>query len=479
MAQLQRVLANESGPWTATTGSRAMSFTIDTPAAVDLSRSFMILRTSIAIGAYPAAAPNNCIRQIGLGFQNGPFPRAYSGNCFLRDVQVTSETKGTLVGTQYNNVLQGALRPFAVSEGEQRTRQSAGEGWQDMACYFGNNGVSNGGVYGTGNYQSAFVNTLRSGNVKSTYAPYVDLIVPAADVLGSLGRSILPMGKLGRTTITFATEQNVNLASAYVRSAATGWNPIAFTRTAANTVTIDDELVRNLDGDCPFYVGQLLRSDAGVQTMVTAIEITAPGGLIQLTLSADAATGTFTEQPLDATETVTWSISEASLILATLPAPSLKKPVPATYMTYVDIPWGPSATGTISNMFSLPPGTIAAFLVNPSVVAGAIIPVLESVQAPMLRARFALDGVDLTNRDMSMQQPANSLYWDRLMAALESTTMNRLANVQDQVFSALPAAAWTVPTGNNSQLQVTVTNAVAWNAGVTHLFCVVLRQITL
>lgn len=489
MAQLQRILANESGPWTATTGSKQMSFTVDLPSTVaDLDRSFIILRTTLTKEARGA---NNCVRQISLGYQQQQaggglrFPMGYNASCMLRDVQLQSETMGTLVATQYQNVAGGAIRSFGVGDSELRTRASAGEGWQDMTCYFGNAGVSNGGRYGNGNYTSAWVSTVRDGNVPSAVRPYLDLVVPLSDVLGTFGNKRVPLSKLGRTTLTFSVEQSVPIASAYARDAASNWPAIAYTYTDATHIVID-ELPRNLDGDCPFFVGM------GLTTTQTAAPNTVAnpnvagialngGGQIELTLSAAAdpvGDGTLVERVI-AGEAVSWSVSEASLILATFqPKQKLPANMAISYMTLVDIPWGPSATATCSNTFNLPQGTVGCFLVNPRDTAGAQ-DTLAPCMNPMRYARFALDGVDLTNRSLDFEWPPSGLYMDRLNAALALyRDGNGLTSLQENIFCALPAAAWGTPTAtSNSQLQVTLTNAAAWNASIVHLFCIVMRTI--
>lgn len=487
MAQLQRIIANESGPWTATTGSKQMSFTIDIPSSTiaDLDRSFIILRTTLT---KTARAANDCVRQISLGYQQPGaqrYPMGYNGSCMLRDVQLHSETMGTLVATQYQNVAGGAVRVFGTGDSELRTRAAAGEGWQDMTCYFGNAGVSNGGRYGNGNYTSAWLSTVRSGNVPSAVRPYVDLVVPLSDVLGGFGKLRVPLSKLGRTTMTFSVEQSVPIASAYARDDQSLWPAIAYTYTDATHIIID-ELPRNLDGDCPFFVGMGLTTtetnapNTVANPNVAGIALNGTGQIV-LTLSAGQdphGDGNLFERRLVA-EPVAWSVSEASLVLATFqPQQKIPAHMSMPYMTLVDIPWGPSATQDCSNTFTLPQGTVGCFLVNPRDTTGAQ-DTLAPCMNPMRFARFALDGVDLTNRSLDFEWPPSALYMDRINAALALYRQgDGLTSLQENIFCALPSAAWGTPTATpNSQLQVSITNAGAWNASIVHLFCIVMRTL--
>jgi len=473
MSQLQRIYANESGPWNATTGTKNMSWTIDSQAAANLARSFIILRTTLDVGANPTKA---CVRQISVGYQqmlDVRYPVGIPSNSFLRDVQLTSEKQGSLVAAQYNNVLQAGLRPFTVSEAEQRVRASAGEGWQDMGVYAGNAGVS-----GTGNYQSAWTNTVRDGAVApaTPYVPYIDMIVPVSELLGGIGRvRNLPLASLGRCTLSCAVEQGQVLATAYARDAASAWPAFTYTYTDATHIVVD-VLPRDLDGDCPFYIGQGFRTSTAVDLNITEIAING-GGQISLTVDADATgNGTMRERTLDAAETCTWSISEASLILATSPAPKLTKSFSVPYLTFVDIPWGPPAAAQIANTFTLPAGCVAVFFIAPLLAGGGS--VFTSSIGNMTRARFSLDGVDLTNRDLMLAAPSSALYKDRLIAALNASQMS-IGSFVDDTFCAIPAASWQQPTGAASQLQLSISNSAAFPAGVTHLFCAVIRTMNL
>lgn len=475
-SQIQRILSNESGAWASDQGSsKAMSFTINIPAAVDFDRSYVVLRTTLAVGANPTVA--GCIRQIGLGYQQQvgggfQYPIAYKACSFLRDTQFTSETRGTLMATQYNNIAQNSLNQFTTSDGEARTKNAFGEGWQDMLSFFGNNGVSNNGQYGLGNYQSSFVRTLRYGAVTSSYMPYVDLVVPCSDLMGSLGTQVLPMDRLGRCQLTLATEAVVPLVSVYARTAASNWPAYAYTRDDANTITVAKD-VRDLSSDCPFYVGQCMTTNGGVNFRITSIT---DAGAIQLGTSADTVgDGTIVELAIDAAETVSWSISEASLVMTTVATAKIPRSLQLDYVSLVDVPWGPSATQSLANMFSLPVGTIAVFLANPYDVAAAA-QRLVSVTDPLTRCRFALDNVDLTNRDLILPYPPNSVYMDRLSAMLQANT-GRLKNLLNYEYTSIASAAWSGVATTASQLQLTAQCSRVYDGSVMHLFCIVVRSI--
>lgn len=486
MSQVQRILANESGPWSSTQGSsKAMSFTINVPAAVDFDRSYLVLRTTIAIGAHPAKADTR--RQIGLGFMQQAaggglmFPIPYKTSSFLRDVNFTTETKGSLMATQYANIASNSLNLFTASEGDLRTKAAYGEGWSELEAYFGTNGVSNAGVYGTGFYASPFLTAVRDGatiaNI-SQYEQYLDLIVPCSDVMGSLGKQVLPMDRLGRSQLTFATESNVQLVSAYIRSAASNWPAIAYVRVNAGSIRVTNVRVRDLQTDCPFYIGQSFTTDGAVDFTITSITISGAGvvGAIQLGTDVDTtADGTMTELAQDADEVVTWSISQASLVMLTVPSVKIPRQMMMEYVSLVDVPWGPSATQLIGQMISLPVGTVACFLANPYDVPSTT-NLLVSITDPFTHVRFSLDNVDLTNRDLVPVYPPNSVYMDRLAAMLNANT-DRLKSLLYSNFSSLPSAAWSGPANTTSQMQITIQCSRAYDSSVLHLFCVVVRSL--
>lgn len=483
MLKLQRIYASEAAPWNQTTGSRQMTFDIDSQDVADLSKSYIVLRTSLDVGTNPV---KDCIRLPSFGYVNDvnapALPVAYSASSMLRDVRLDTEKQGTLEAISFNNYRIGGMRPFTVSVAANRTRSIFGEGWSPL---FADNGADPAGgesYYGehnSGNYWSAWTNTQRTGAVASTYTPYVDMCVPLSEYLGLGKMEAIDMSQLGRTSLSCNIEEQATLTTIFARSAATGYEAYDYVYVDGTHITVETS-ARNAENECPFWVGMgLACTQAGVTvaTLVEGIAI-ANTGVVTLTIDADAvADGTLLELDVDAAETVTWSITRASLILATHAKMTLKRPMkPQTYYfkTWVDIPYNPNTTTLLSNSFSLPPGTIAAFFVIGADNAGNAL--VTSWMGSLARARFALNNKDITNRSMQTL-PASALYHDQLAQALVKCD-TPISSLDEDMYTVLPACSM-APTNPGDQLLLTLDFTNAFPGGRCHLFCLVERAIVM
>ena len=473
MLKLQRIYAGESGPWNQTNGARQMTIIIATQDDADLSRSYLVLQTELAVAAHPT---DPCIRQPSFGYVNAAnaqaLPVAYSANSMLRDVRLDTERQGVLEATAFNNFKAGALRPYTVSVSENRVRNCFGEGWSPLMADTGNFGSA----YNNGNYQSAWVLPVREGANNSAYTPFVNMCVPLNELLGLGKLSRVPMSALGQTALSCTIEEQALLTAIFARSAGQGYVAYNYTRLGDYQVSVDAS-VRNADGECPFWTGMGLTTTPAIgvaqQMNVTDITINANTGLVTLDLvnasgpatPLPAGNGSLLERTVDPAEIVTWDITQASLVLATMPAMP-HKPIQALYTSWVTLPFNPNATTLISNSFSLPPGTVAAFWVN------AINGLVTSSMGTMVRARFALNNKDLTNRSMQTF-PASAVYHDTLASAL-AVCDAPLRSLDTDIYTVLPACTFPA-SAPSDQLQLTVDLTGNHPGGRCMLICLVER----
>lgn len=480
MLKLQKIYASESGPWNQTTGSKNISFDINSQDVADLTKSYVILRTSLAVAARPT---NTCVRLPSFGYLNTQsaqtLPVAYSASCMLRDVRVDTEKQGTLEATSFVNYKAGALRPYTVSQAANRVRACFGEGWSPLIADDGTvPTVSQGyqGQYNNGNYSSAWTYTRRSGAVPSTYSNYVDMCVPLSEVMGLGKLDAVTMGSLGHTLISFSIEEQATLATVYARSNTTGYVSYPYTIGGAADTIVVDLSARNATGECPFWIGMGLTCTATVsgnvfECNVVEINIANSGiATIEVTNIPDGA-GTLYERVVDPnTEGVTWEISRAALVLATKKTkiPRNMKLEPYAFKTWIDIPYNPNTTNLVSNSFTLPAGTIAAFFVN------STDGVVTSLMGSTVRARFALNNKDLTNRSMQTY-PASALYHDQLAQALMVSDFP-IKSLDTDIYTVLPACTMS-PTAPNDQLLLTMDLSANHPGGRCHLLCLVERPI--
>lgn len=463
MLKLQRIYASESGPWDQTTGSKQMTFNISLNGVADFSRSYVLLRTTLAMGAHPT---NPCVRMPSFGYvntgSNPALPVAYSAASMIRDVRLDTSKQGTLEAIAFNNYRVGALRPYNVSVAQNRTRNVFGEGWSPLIAADGFNSYCN-----DGNYDSAWLLAERTGTSTSQLVPSLGMVVPLSDLLSLGAATEVDLSALGDVSITCQIDEQATLANVFARQAGLGYNSYNYTYVDATHITVDAS-ARNADGECPFWVGMGITKQVGpVQANVTGIAIDANTGVITLTINADfTANGTIFERTINAAETVTWSVTQASLVLATLPA-SKTKATSQVYPTWVDIPYNPNTSTLVSNSFSLPVGTVAAFWVN------SIPPLVTSSMNAIVRARFALNNVDLTNRPMQTY-PASALYHDQLALALKRCGI-KLASLDQDEFTVLPACMLPEPSKQGDQLLLSIDLTANQPAGRCHLFCLVER----